>query len=201
MPGSFVSGGSRSGNFGSTQNNYELTNNTTYIAGRALFQMGRARPRSLLGNTSETNFNGSYTFLGGTGPMLDANNQPIAGTTVELTALQVYQRTLIGQAEGLTDAQIRLLGGGATQFQLGAGTPTLKVQQFDIGLYANDDWRLRPNLTLSLGLRYENQTNIGDNGNFAPRRRLGVGHGCPRQYAREDRSARRLRNFLLPEFR
>jgi hypothetical protein len=47
--------------------------------------------------------------------------------------------------------------------------PTIRVRQFDIGLYANDDWRLRPNLTLSLGLRYENQTNIGDNGNFAPR--------------------------------
>jgi hypothetical protein len=45
----------------------------------------------------------------------------------------------------------------------------ISVRQFDIGLYFNDDWRVRPNLTLSLGLRYENQTNIGDNGNFAPR--------------------------------
>ena len=47
--------------------------------------------------------------------------------------------------------------------------PTLSVRQFDIGLYVNDDWRMRPNLTLSLGLRYENQTNIHDNLNFAPR--------------------------------
>jgi hypothetical protein len=169
VPGSFVSGGSAQGNFGSTQNNFELTNNTTHIHGAHSFKWGARMREFLLSNTSETNFNGSYNFLGGTGPELDANNQPILGTTEELTALQVYQRTLIGQAEGLTDAQIRLLGGGATQFQLGAGTPTLNVRQFDIGIYMNDDWRLRPNLTLSLGLRYENQTNISNNSDLAPR--------------------------------
>jgi hypothetical protein len=169
VPGSFVSGGSAQGNFGSTQNNYELTNNTTYIAGVHSFKFGTRVREALLSNTSENNFNGSYTFFGGTGPELDENNQPIAGTTEELTALQVYQRTLIGQQEGLSAAQIALLGGGATQFQLGAGRPTISVRQFDIGLYANDDWRIKPNLTLSLGLRYENQSNISDNGNFAPR--------------------------------
>ncbi len=169
VPGSFVSGGSAQGNFGSTQNNIELTNNTTYIAGVHSFKWGARIREGWLSNTSETDFNGAYTFLGGSGPMLDANNQAIAGTTEELTALQVYQRTLIGQQAGLSDAQIRLIGGGATQFQLGAGTPSLSVRQFDIGLYANDDWRMRPNLTLSLGLRYENQTNISDGLNFAPR--------------------------------
>jgi hypothetical protein len=169
VAGAFVSGGSAAGNFGSTQNNFELTNNTTHTVGQHSFKWGARVREFLLSNTSESDFNGSYTFLGGTGPMLNSSNQAIAGTTEDLTALQVYQRTLIGQQEGLTDAQIRLIGGGATQFQLGAGVPTLKVNQFDIGLYVNDDWRLRPNLTLSLGLRYENQSNIGDNGNFAPR--------------------------------
>src|SRR5580698_5135979 len=169
VPGSFVSGGSSQGNFGSTQNNIELTNNTSHIHGQHSFKWGGRVREFLMSNTSESNFNGSFNFLGGTGPALDANNQPIAGTSIDLTALQVYQRTLIGQAEGLTDAQIRLLGGGATQFQLGAGIPTLNVRQFDVGLYFNDDWRLRPNLTLSLGVRYENQSNIGDNKDFAPR--------------------------------
>jgi hypothetical protein len=169
VPGAFVSGGSAAGNFGSTQNNYELTNNTTRVFGLHSIKWGARVREAVLSNTSETDFNGSYTFFGGTGPMLDANNQPIPGSTEALTALQVYQRTLIGLQAGLTDAQIRMLGGGATQFQLGAGTPTIGVSQFDIGLYINDDWRMRPNLTLSLGLRYENQNNISDNGNFAPR--------------------------------
>jgi len=169
VSGAFVSGGSPVGNSGSTQNNFELTNNTTYVMGTHSFKWGTRVREGLYRNTSETNFNGSYNFLGGVGPMLDTNNQPIPGTSQELTALQVYQRTLIFQQQGLTDVQIRALGGGATQFQLGAGTPTLNVRQFDIGVYLNDDWRIRPNFTLSLGLRYENQTNITNNSDFAPR--------------------------------
>jgi hypothetical protein len=36
-------------------------------------------------------------------------------------------------------------------------------------VFAQDDWRVRPNLTFSYGLRYEWQTNIADHGDFAPR--------------------------------
>jgi hypothetical protein len=43
------------------------------------------------------------------------------------------------------------------------------VHQIDAGIFAGDDWRMRPNLTLSLGIRYETQTNIHDWRDFAPR--------------------------------
>ena len=56
-----------------------------------------------------------------------------------------------------------------TQFTITTGNPEQKVTRTDVGLFASDDWRFRPDLTLSFGLRYENQTNISDNGNFAPR--------------------------------
>jgi hypothetical protein len=36
-------------------------------------------------------------------------------------------------------------------------------------LFFQDDWRVRPSMTLSLGLRYEVQTNIRERGNLAPR--------------------------------
>jgi hypothetical protein len=55
------------------------------------------------------------------------------------------------------------------QFSLNTGTPTIGVRQYDFGVFANDDWRARPNLTLSYGLRYEAQTNYGDSANWAPR--------------------------------
>ena len=37
------------------------------------------------------------------------------------------------------------------------------------GLFVQDEWRLRSDLTLSLGLRFEKETIIGDNDNFGPR--------------------------------
>jgi hypothetical protein len=37
------------------------------------------------------------------------------------------------------------------------------------GLFAQDEWRLKPNLVLSYGVRYENETIVRDLNNFAPR--------------------------------
>ena len=56
-----------------------------------------------------------------------------------------------------------------TQFSITTGTPQQDVSRTDYSLFATDDWRVNPGLTLSFGLRYENQTNISDNLNFAPR--------------------------------
>ena len=55
------------------------------------------------------------------------------------------------------------------QFTVTTGNPEQKVSRTDYGLFVTDDWRVNPGLTLSFGLRYENQTNVSDNFNFAPR--------------------------------
>jgi len=52
-------------------------------------------------------------------------------------------------------ARIREIGGGATQFSINAGNPLISASQFDLGASVDDDWKARPDLTLSLGLRYE----------------------------------------------
>ncbi len=49
------------------------------------------------------------------------------------------------------------------------GTPTTNLTTYDAGLYVQDDWRVRPNITLSYGLRFETQNYIHDRADWAPR--------------------------------
>ena len=86
-----------------------------------------------------------------------------------ISSLEQYRRTLLFQRQGLPPAQVRALGGGASQYSVSGGQTAFDVNQFDVGIFIGDDWKLRPNLTLNLGLRFENQTNISDWSNFAPR--------------------------------
>jgi len=65
--------------------------------------------------------------------------------------------------------------GLANQFLVTTGTPYAAVSMFDAGLYAEDDWRVRPNITVSYGLRFETQNHISDHADWAPR--LGVAWG------------------------
>jgi hypothetical protein len=64
-----------------------------------------------------------------------------------------------------------------SQFTLTTGLPTASVSMFDAGLYVEDDWRVRPNITLSGGLRFETQTHIYDKADWAPRLGLAWGLG------------------------
>ena len=49
------------------------------------------------------------------------------------------------------------------------GTPAARVTLFDAGVFYQDDWRLRPDFTLSYGIRYEGQNWINDHADFGPR--------------------------------
>jgi len=59
--------------------------------------------------------------------------------------------------------------GQSGQFSMTLGTPKVSVLVQDAGLYVEDDWKFRPDMTLSYGMRYEGQTGIGDHADFAPR--------------------------------
>ena len=49
------------------------------------------------------------------------------------------------------------------------GDPLVEYSHWQAGLFAQDDWRARKNLTLSAGVRQEIQTHLGDEWNLAPR--------------------------------
>jgi hypothetical protein len=69
-------------------------------------------------------------------------------------------------------AEQQLASGGvpyATQLTYTTGEPTASVSYYDGGLYVQDDWRIRPNITISSGLRFETQNEIHDHGDWAPR--------------------------------
>ncbi len=56
-----------------------------------------------------------------------------------------------------------------TQLSETTGSPNAAVTYYDFEPYFQDDWRVRPNITLSLGLRYETQNAIHDHNDWAPR--------------------------------
>jgi len=148
VTGAFTGGGSNRGISANETNRYELQNYTSLIAGPHFFKFGGRLRASHLVSDSTNNFNGTYTFP-------------------SITAYQITEQGRLQQ--GLTMAQIRANGGGPNQFRITAGQPRVTVNSIDAGLYLQDDWKWRPNVTLSGGLRFETQKNIPDHSDFAPR--------------------------------
>ena len=80
------------------------------------------------------------------------------GGTFTFSSLDQYRQVLQG-----------VPGARASQFSINSGNPLASVNQIDFSPFIQDDWRVRPNLTINLGLRYEVQNNISDHHDFAPR--------------------------------
>ena len=172
--GSFNGGGTQIGMAADTQNSFELQNNTTTQRGKQAWDFGIRARLQQDDNVSPLDFNGIFTFGGGLAPVLDANNQPELDSSgqpmlEQINSIESYRRTLLFENLGMSASQIRTLGGEPSQFSINTGAPERSVSLFDVGVFAGDDWKVRPNVTLSLGLRYETQTNIGDWHDFAPR--------------------------------
>lgn len=56
-----------------------------------------------------------------------------------------------------------------TQLTITTGSPNAEVHYIDAEPYFQDDWKVRSNITLSLGLRFEAQNVIHDHNDWAPR--------------------------------
>ena len=179
----FTGGGAQVGLSSTGHDNFELQNYTSWTAGTHSLKAGARLRTDSLRDVSQQNFAGSFTFAGGTAPQLDAagnivNDAAGLPVLIQITSLERFRRTLLfsapncggtGRPPCLSTADIRARGGGPTQFTISGGNPEADVTYIDFSPFIQDDWRVRPNLTLSAGLRYEAQNNIGSNLDFAPR--------------------------------
>ena len=167
--GAFTSGGNNRGTITDHEDHYELQNYTSVVHGSHILKFG-GRLRALRdASFSQSGFNGTFIFSSldspqdtPTNPNCDIGANPATPCPIS------YQYAV---------QQLAVPGGTpfATQLSFTSGLPTANVTTYDAGLYAQDDWRLRPNITLSAGLRFETQNDIHDHGDWAPR--LGIAWG------------------------
>ena len=153
VSGAFTGGAASIAAALTNQDSYEYQNYTSMTRNTHLIKIGARIRGALQDNVSDQNFNGTFNFA----------------------SIAAYAATVSGLMKNLTVAQIVANGGGAFQYALTAGTPFIGVNQVDAAPFIQDDWRVKPSLTLSLGLRYEIQSNITDTADVAPR--VGIAWG------------------------
>jgi Carboxypeptidase regulatory-like domain len=139
--GDFTNGGNPLGLTNSISDHYELQNYTSMNLNTHFLRFGGRLRVTALTSQSNQGFNGAFTFA----------------ATVDPVTHQV------------TDALTNFKNGVPSQFTLTHGNQTFSDTLADAGLYGEDDWKIRPNMTLSYGLRFETQNGIGDHGDWAPR--------------------------------
>ncbi len=155
--GAFTGGGNSDGTQNRSESHYELQNLVSMSLTRHYIQFG-GFVRDIARRESVTaNFNGGFIF----------------------NSLANYQATEQDLSQGLTMAQIQAAGVGPSQFNITAGNPVAAVNRLDGSLWLQDDWRARPNLSLTYGLRFETENTIADHADWAPRLGFswGMGHG------------------------
>ena len=119
-----------------------------------------------------TGYNYTYSFL------LDPCTDPsvttkpagcaVAGTATRCASIGLTGTNYVSSYQCGTPSQFSL-----TNF----GQPTVTASENDLGLYAEDDWKVRPNLTFSYGGRFE-VANVTSAHDWAPR--TSVAYGIPR---------------------
>lgn len=166
----FTGGGASIGNSFNRNNLWDINNFTNTSFGKNMqhtVKFGVRFRHISITDRSENNYAGTFAFPGffaGT-----ASNPCDLDADVVVSSIEQYRCKIAGETSALYNP---------TQFTLTTGNPEIGVTRFDTSLYVSDDWKLRPDLLLSLGLRYENQTNISSNFNFAPRLALAWSPGA-----------------------
>ena len=116
-----------------TQNNYNFVDTVSWVKGAHIFRFGGEYTRVNLDKLFPQTFNGQLFFF-------NSQGAPPTATSAGVGGLTDFQKVLEGAPDGS-------FGGG--------GVFNHQYRVNDFAVFAQDDWKVRPNLTLNLGLRLE----------------------------------------------
>src|ERR1035437_9417939 len=145
--GYFSSGGSGMQSSTYHTDHLELQNITTMSAGAHAIKIGTWLRDNRDANSSNGNFNGSFSF----------------------PSPPAYITMLNGLAANETIAQIAAAGGVPNKLSYTTGKEAFLGNVFDAAVFFQDDWKANPFLTLSGGLRWESQNHVTDHSDWGPR--------------------------------
>ncbi len=152
VPSDFTDGGDASQYLSEHNNHYELQNFTTWTVGKQTVEFGTWLRDNAEALSTDAGFNGTFSFK----------------------SMSSYLDTVNGLAQGETVAQIAAAcpsGQVCTPIKLTYTTGPKKFAGniFDGALFVQDDWTVKPYLTLAGGLRFETENHIADHADWAPR--------------------------------
>ena len=153
VAGAFTGGGATAGYLQNRERDLEVDDDVMWSHHKHSVKIGVASLGILVHDFDPDTFNGAFVFGGGLAPALDNGGQQTA-----ISGLEQYRRTLLG-----------LPGGVPTTYNVTQGEPLVPFAQWRVALFAQDQWSVRPNLSLALGLRYALQTSPASFGNLVPR--------------------------------
>ncbi|MGB7844630.1 MAG: TonB-dependent receptor, partial [Candidatus Acidiferrum sp.] len=123
---------------GRTINNTQVQDNASIVRGRHTFKLGGEFYKQRSPNTFLPNINGTYTF---------SSSNTGGSCAAQFPGLPAYTGNVCSFSRFLEDAPSTL---GLTD-----GPPKFNFKEYDLAAYFGDDWRVKENLTINLGLRWE----------------------------------------------
>src|SRR3984957_12332791 len=153
VAGAFTGGGATAGELRNRERDLEVDNDFLWTHQKHSIKIGVMSLGALVHDYDPDTFNGAFVFGGGLAPALDNN-----GPQTAISGLEKYRRTLL-----------TLPGGVPTTYNLTQGIPLVPFAQWRVALFAQDQWNIKPNLSLALGIRYALQTSPASFGNLVPR--------------------------------